>query len=225
VVLKRLSEALEDGDVIHGVIRGSAVNNDGALKVGYTAPSVVGQAAVVQAALADAGVSASAIGYVEAHGTATRLGDPVEVASLTKAYRADTAARGYCAIGSAKPHVGHLDRAAGVAGLIRTLGILRQEEIPALLHYAQPNPEIDFEASPFVVPRSARPWPRVAGRPRLAGVNALGVGGTNAHVIVEEAPAAEAGGASREHQLLVVSARSAAALESQAGRLAERLEA
>ena len=175
VVLKRLNEALEDGDVIHGVIRGSAVNNDGALKVGYTAPSVVGQAAVVQAALADAGVGAEAIGYVEAHGTATRLGDPVEVASLTKAYRAGTSARGYCALGSVKSNVGHLDRAAGVTGPDQDAGLsLAADEIPptAQLHGAESRDRLRGQpvlrgAGGTAV--AADRWSAASGRGELAG--------------------------------------------------------
>jgi len=223
VVLKRLGDALEDGDRIHAVIKGSAINNDGALKVGYTAPSVVGQAAVVEAALADAGVSAESIDYVEAHGTATRLGDPVEVASLSKAFRAGTSKRQYCMLGSVKPNVGHLDRAAGVSGLIKTVMALEHEELPATLHYERANPEIDFENSPFYVLAERRSWRR-GGRPRRACVNSLGVGGTNAHVVIEEAPAVGPSGPSRQWQLLVLSARSEAALAETAQRLRQHLQ-
>jgi len=213
VVLKRLHEALEDGDQVLAVIRGSAINNDGAGKVSYTAPSVTGQAEVVLDALEDAGVSAESISYVEAHGTATKLGDPIEVAALTKAYRSQTEAVGYCAIGSVKTNIGHLDRAAGVSGLIKTVQALQAEELPASLHYERPNPEIDFASSPFVVNAALRAWPRQEGSPRRAGINSLGMGGTNVHMIVEEAPPREASGASREWQLLVLSAKTATALE------------
>jgi acyl transferase domain-containing protein/acyl carrier protein len=223
VVLKRLREAIEDGDEVHAVIKGSAVNNDGGLKVGYTAPSVVGQAAVVEAALADAGVTAESIDYVEAHGTATRLGDPIEVAALSKAFRSTTQKRNYCALGSIKPNVGHLDRAAGVSGLIKTVLSLQHEELPATLHFAHPNPEIDFAASPFFVVRERRAW-RAGSRPRRACVNSLGVGGTNAHVVVEEAPARGPSGPSRGWHLLVLSGRSAAALERVSERLRAHLE-
>ncbi|MGH2509299.1 MAG: type I polyketide synthase, partial [Ktedonobacteraceae bacterium] len=213
VVLKRLKEALEDGDQVLAVIRGSALNNDGAGKVSYTAPSVVGQAEVVLAALEDAGVSAESISYVEAHGTATKLGDPIEVASLTRAYRSQTEAVGYCAIGSVKTNIGHLDRAAGVSGLIKTVLALQEEALPATLHYEQPNPEIDFAQSPFVVNAALRPWLRQAGRVRRAGINSLGMGGTNVHVIVEEAPEREPSGPSRAWQVLPLSARTPEALE------------
>ncbi|HEU5382936.1 MAG TPA: SDR family NAD(P)-dependent oxidoreductase [Ktedonobacteraceae bacterium] len=213
VVLKRLSEAVEDGDQILAVVRGSAINNDGATKVSYAAPSVVGQAEVVLAALADAGVEAESISYVEAHGTATKLGDPIEVASLTRAYRSQTEAVGYCAIGSVKTNVGHLDRAAGVSGLVKTVLALQHEELPASLHYERPNPEIDFASSPFVVNAALRAWSRQQGRPRRAGINSLGMGGTNVHVIVEEAPERGASGPSRPWQMLVLSAKTASALE------------
>ncbi|MEO9030109.1 MAG: SDR family NAD(P)-dependent oxidoreductase [Ktedonobacteraceae bacterium] len=223
VVLKRLSEALEDGDQVLAVIRGSAINNDGATKVSYAAPSVLGQAEVVLAALADAEVSAESISYVEAHGTATRLGDPIEVASLTRAYRSQTEAVGYCAIGSVKTNVGHLDRAAGVSGLIKTVLALQKEELPASLHYEQPNPEINFAQSPFVVNAALRAWPRQAGRLRRAGINSLGMGGTNAHVIVEEAPEPVPSSPSRPWQLLPLSAKTASALEQATQRLGEYL--
>ena len=224
VVLKRLADALADGDTIHAVIRGSAVNNDGAVKVGFAAPSVAGLRDVATRALQDAEVAPETLSYVEAHGTGTPLGDPIEVAALTQAL-APSANRAACPLGSVKTNIGHLDRAAGVSGLIKTALALEHREIPATLHFNTPNPQIDFAGGPFFVARAARPWPRIAGRPRLAGVNSLGVGGTNAHVIVEEAPEAVAGGQSRAQQLLVLSARSAPALEAQAQRLAARLEA
>ncbi|ABX06598.1 Beta-ketoacyl synthase [Herpetosiphon aurantiacus DSM 785] len=223
VVLKRLADALADGDTIHAVIRGSAINNDGGLKVGYTAPSVVGQAAVVQAALADANLAADAISYVEAHGTATKLGDPIEVAALTKAYRTTTDKVGFCAISSVKPNVGHLDRAAGATGLIKTVMALKHNVIPATLHFQTPNPEIDFASSPFFVPTALTPWTR-NGTPRRAGVNSLGVGGTNAHVIVEEAPQVGPSGPGRAVELLVLSAKTATALEAATTNLAAHLE-
>ncbi|GCE15769.1 type I polyketide synthase [Tengunoibacter tsumagoiensis] len=211
IVLKRLSDALADGDTIHAVIKGSAINNDGSLKVSYTAPSVIGQAQVVSTALQVAGVSADSISYIEAHGTATELGDPIEVASLTRAFRQQTDQVGYCAIGSVKTNIGHLDRAAGVSGLLKTVLALKHEQIPASLHYEAPNPEIDFETSPFFVNASLRPWPRSTA-PRRAGVNSLGMGGTNVHVVVEEAPIQPATGPSRPWQLLPLSARTPEAL-------------
>ncbi|MCA0354199.1 MAG: SDR family oxidoreductase [Chloroflexi bacterium] len=222
VVLKRLADALADGDTIHAVIRGSAINNDGGLKVGYTAPSVVGQAKAIAAALDDAGVTADSISYVEAHGTATKLGDPIEIASLTKAFRASTDKVGFCGISSVKPNIGHLDRAAGVTGLIKTVLALKHSLIPPTLHFHAPNPEIDFAASPFYVLTEPTPWTR-NGTPRRAVVNSLGVGGTNAHVVVEEAPPAPAANPSRPTQLLLLSAKTPTALEAATARLSDHL--
>ncbi|MGB8344556.1 MAG: beta-ketoacyl synthase N-terminal-like domain-containing protein, partial [Ktedonobacteraceae bacterium] len=224
VVLKRLADALADGDQIAAVIKGSAINNDGSLKVSYTAPSVAGQAQVVRAALEQAGVEAESISYVEAHGTATELGDPIEVAALTKAYREQTQRVGYCAIGSVKTNVGHLDRAAGVSGLIKTVLALRHEELPPSLHYRQPNPEIDFASSPFYVNAQLAAWQR-GEKPRRAGINSLGMGGTNVHLIVEEAPAlTSSGGASRPWQLLLLSAKTETALQAMTGNLRAYLQ-
>ncbi|GAB4194997.1 MAG: hypothetical protein OHK0022_11420 [Roseiflexaceae bacterium] len=224
VVLKRLADALEDGDTIHAVIKGSAINNDGDLKVGYTAPSVVGQSEVIISALTQAAVDPATIGYVEAHGTATKLGDPIEVAALTKAYRSFTDRRQFCAISSVKPNVGHLDRAAGVTGLIKAAMVLKHGLIPPLLHFRQPNPEIDFDNSPFFVPAALLPWPEQSA-PRRAAVNSLGVGGTNAHVIVEQPPEQAPSGPSREAQLLLLSARTPAALDAAARNLRDFLQA
>ena len=213
VVLKRLEDALADGDSIHAVIKGSAINNDGSLKIGYTAPSVQGQAAVISEALAMAGISADSIGYVEAHGTATALGDPIEVEALTEAYRATTEQRQYCALGSVKSNIGHLDTAAGVAGLIKVALMLRQRELVPSLHYREENPQIDFPASPFYVNTSLRPWPR-NGTARRAGVSSFGIGGTNAHVILEEAPSVEQSQSpDLSLRLLVLSAKTPAALD------------
>ncbi|GCE31286.1 hypothetical protein KDA_67700 [Dictyobacter alpinus] len=212
VALKRLDHALTDGDTIHAVIKGSAINNDGSLKVSYTAPSIVGQAEVVASALQVAQIDPASISYVEAHGTATELGDPIELSSLTRAYRAYTQKNGYCAIGSVKTNIGHLDRAAGVTGLIKTVMALKHKELPASLHYKAPNPEIDFATSPFYVNTQLTPWISKDG-PRRAGVNSLGMGGTNAHVIVEEAPERQPGSAAQPWQLLLLSARTASALD------------
>ncbi|WP_194910759.1 type I polyketide synthase [Catenulispora rubra] len=240
VALKRLSDALRDGDHVWGVIRGSAMNNDGTLKVGYTAPSVVGQSRVVAAAMADAGVTPEEIGYVEAHGTGTVLGDPIEVAALTRAY-GPTTRRQYCAIGSLKTNVGHLDRAAGAAGLIKTAMVVREQVIPPTLHYTSPNPGIDFADSPFYVAADLQPWPiggvdsRAAGDgPRIAGLNSLGMGGTNVHMIVEEPPQRGADGpgyqdpdpaVSRRVQILPVSARTGDAADAACRQLGEHLGA
>ncbi|UZW58364.1 SDR family oxidoreductase [Lysobacter enzymogenes] len=223
-MLKRLEDAIADGDHVRAVIKGSAINNDGSLKVGFTAPSVQGQASVVVEALAAAGVDADTIGYVEAHGTGTALGDPVEIQALTEAFRTGTERRGYCPIGSLKTNIGHLDAAAGVAGLIKTILALEHGEIPPSLHCAQPNPRIDFAASPFFVNTALRPWPAGA-TPRRAGVSSLGIGGTNAHVIVESAPEAEASGPARDWQVLPLSARTPEALDAAAANLADYLEA
>src|SRR5215213_6652776 len=223
VVLKRLEDALRDGDRIEAVIRGSAINNDGAAKIGYTAPSVEGQAAVIAEAQTIAGVTADSISYVEAHGTATPLGDPIEVSALTRAFRASTKQRGYCALGSVKSNIGHLDAGAGVAGLIKTVLALKHRELPPSLHYQTPNPEIDFANSPFYVNASLRPWER-NGAPRRAGVSSFGMGGTNAHVIVEEAPEPEPGSASkRAWQVLPLSAKTKGGLEAITNNLSAHL--
>ena len=170
VVLKRLREAVADGDHVHAVIRGAAINNDGSLKVGYTAPSVDGQAAVIARAHAMAGVDPSTITYVEAHGTGTELGDPIEVAALTKAFRATTDRRGFCALGSVKTNIGHLDAAAGVAGLIKAVLALEHRALPPSLHFASPNPRVDFASSPFRVNAALTEWERAGDTPRRAGV-------------------------------------------------------
>jgi phthiocerol/phenolphthiocerol synthesis type-I polyketide synthase E len=225
VVLKRLSDALAAGDTIHAVIRGTAINNDGSQKVGYTAPGVDGQAGAIAAAQALAGVSPDEIGYVEAHGTGTPLGDPIEIAALTRVFRAGTERQGYCAIGSIKTNLGHLDAAAGIAGLIKTTLVLERGEIPPSLHYREPNPRIDFASSPFFVNAGLRSWaggPEENG-PRVAAVSSFGIGGTNAHAVLEQAPAPAPSGASRPLQLLALSARSAAALEAATDNLAAHL--
>ncbi|SLN53350.1 Phthiocerol/phenolphthiocerol synthesis polyketide synthase type I PpsE [Falsiruegeria litorea R37] len=225
VALRRLEDAVADGDHIWAVIKGSAVNNDGAAKAGYLAPSVDGQAAAVQAALKDAKVTPDTIDYVECHGTGTYLGDPIEISALTEAYRTQTDDIGYCRVGSVKTNIGHLDTAAGIAGLAKaTLG-LHHEQIPPSLGYEAPNPAIDFETSPFKVNDALRDWTSHRG-PRRAAVNALGVGGTNAHTILEQAPDR---GASEESDfpfhVLCLSARSRAALDANAQQLAEHLRA
>lgn len=209
VALRRLSDALEDGDPIRAVIRGTAINNDGRAKVGYLAPSVDGQAAVVAEALELAEVDASSISYVEAHGTGTPVGDPIEVAALTQAYRQHTDAIGFCGLGSVKPNIGHLDTAAGVASFLKVVGALERKQLPASLHFRAPNPALSLDASPFRVVASRQPWQ--SDGPRRAGVNSVGVGGTNAHVILEEAPARAAASPSSGPYWLPLSARSATA--------------
>jgi amino acid adenylation domain-containing protein len=224
VLLKRLEDAIADRDHITAVIRGFGVNNDGSMKAGYMAPGVDGQAGVIAAAQAMAGVSARSITYIEAHGTATPLGDPIEVAALTKAFRLSTDASGFCAIGTAKANVGHLDAAAGVAGVIKTAMSLNKGTLPPLAKFDTPNPNIDFENSPFYVNRELSPW-RSEG-PRRAGVSAFGVGGVNAHVVLEETPALVASVPStRSAQLLCLSSRSQSALQVAIGNLAQFLQA
>ncbi|EKE80855.1 type I polyketide synthase [Idiomarina xiamenensis] len=222
VVFKRLADALEDGDNIYAVVKGSAISNDGSLKVGYTAPGVDGQTNAVSAALRVAGINPESIQYVEAHGTATELGDPIEVTALTKAYRQSTDSKNFCAIGSIKPNTGHLDRAAGVAGMIKTVMSLKHEEIPPLLHFKAPNPNIDFENSPFYVAAQKQPWPG-GDIPRRAGVNVVGLGGTNAHFILEEAPVIEPSDRSRRYQVLMLSANTQWSLDAAKQRLADHL--
>src|SRR6185369_964587 len=221
VVLKRLEDALADGDTVHAVILGSAVNNDGLAKVGYAAPSIEAQAEVVATAQAVAGVDPAAIHYVECHGTGTELGDPIEIEALRRAFGPDVP-RGSCRIGSVKASIGHLGAAAGVAGLIKTVLALRHRQIPASLHFETPNPKIDFASSPFQVNARLTDWPAggMDGMPRRAGVSAFGLGGTNAHVVLEEAPEAAPSGPSRSWQLLLLSAKTETALEAATDGLA-----
>jgi acyl transferase domain-containing protein len=223
VVLRRLEDAVEAGDTIHAVIRGSAVNNDGAGKVSYLAPSVDGQAKAIAEALSLSGVDAESIGMVEAHGTATPVGDPIEVTALTQAFRTQTERTGFCALGSVKSNIGHLDTAAGVASFIKATLAVKHGEIPPTVHFEKPNPLLQLDQSPFYVPAATRPWPST-GSVRRAGVSSLGVGGTNAHVILEEAPPARPSGPARDRHLLVLSARSKEALEDASRALVERLD-
>jgi acyl transferase domain-containing protein/thioesterase domain-containing protein len=213
VVLKRLEEALVDGDCIHAVIKGSAINNDGSLKVGFTAPSVDGQVRVIRAAQIMAEIDPETITHVETHGTATNLGDPIEIAALTQAFRVKTRKKGYCAITSVKTNIGHTDTAAGIASLIKTVLTVKHKMIPPSLNFEEANPLIDFENSPFYVNTKLSEW-KVEGFPRRAGVSSLGIGGTNAHVILEEAPIPEPSGKSRPWQLLLLSAKTSTALDS-----------
>ncbi len=223
IVLKRLEDALADGDAVYAVIKGYATNNDGGAKVSYTAPSVEGQAEVIELAHALADIDPATIGYVEAHGTATPMGDPIEIAGLTQAFRARSDCIGTCAIGSVKPNLGHLDVASGAIGLIKAALAVHEAVLPPLLHFETPNPKIDFAQTPFYVPRTLGPWPeRVT--PRRAGVSSFGVGGTNAHVVIEQAPTCPADANARPYELLVLSARSPAALDAQAQQLAAHLD-
>ena len=212
VLLKPANQALEDGDPIHAIIKGTAVNNDGNQKVGYTAPSEEGQLAVVAEALEMSDLKADAVTYVEAHGTGTPLGDPIEVVALTKAFRETTNAKGFCALGTVKSNFGHLDAAAGIAGLLKTVLALKHGLLPPSLHFTKPNPNIDFANSPFYVNTKLRPWPE-GHKPRCAGVSSFGIGGTNAHMVLEEPPVPEPTTTSRDWHLLLLSAKTDAALE------------
>ena len=222
VLLKRLEDALADGDNINAIIKGTAINNDGSAKVGYTAPGVDGQTEVIVEALAVAGIEAETIAYVEAHGTGTALGDPIEIDALTRAFRHQSQKKGFCAVGSVKTNIGHLDAAAGVAGLIKTVLSLKHRMLPPSLHFETPNPRIDFANSPFYVNTKLSEW-RANGTPRRAGVSSFGIGGTNAHVILEEAPPLAVDTNSRSAHVLVLSARTPAALETAAKNLAAHL--
>ena len=223
VVLRRLEDALSDGDQILALIKGSAVNNDGAMKVGYLAPSVEGQSRAVTEALAVSGIDPETISYVEAHGTGTLVGDPIEITALTQAFRRYTEKRAFCAIGSLKSNIGHLGEAAGIASFIKTVLSLQHKQIPPSLHYETPNPRIDFDTSPFFVNATLREW-KANGTTRRAGITALGAGGTNCHVIVEEAPPPRSESATRRRQLLVLSAKTATALDRVGANLAAALE-
>jgi amino acid adenylation domain-containing protein len=222
VLLKPLSAALADGDTIHALIRSVAINNDGGGKASFTAPSVDGQAAVAASALAAANVQPEDISYIETHGTATPLGDPVEVQALTRAFRQSTKRTQFCRIGSGKSNVGHTVIAAGATGVIKTALSLQHERIPATLHFHTPNPKLGLEDSPFIVNDRLTPWPRGA-QPRLAGVNSSGVGGTNAHAILEEAPLRAPGSPAQGPFILRLSARSEGALAASAEQLAVHL--
>ncbi|MGH2480710.1 MAG: ketoacyl-synthetase C-terminal extension domain-containing protein, partial [Ktedonobacteraceae bacterium] len=211
VAMKRFREALEDGDTIYAIIRGSATNNDGSQRVSYTAPGLDGQSGVMAEAMANAGVEPESISYIEAHGTATELGDAVEVAAMIKAFRASTQKKGFCAIGSIKPNTGHLDRASGVTGLMKTALALQHRLLPPSLNFEEPNPDLDLENSPFFVNTVLTPWPDTI-LPRRASVNSFGVGGSNAQVILEEAPQREPGSPSRPWQLLLLSTKTDTAL-------------
>ncbi|MER6957538.1 SDR family NAD(P)-dependent oxidoreductase [Streptomyces sp. NPDC000618] len=228
VVLKRLGDAIADGDHIHAVIKGAALNNDGDRRVGFTAPSADSQASVITTALANADVEPETVGYVETHGTATILGDPIEFAALTAAFGAGADQRNFCALGAVKTNIGHLDAASGIAGLIKAVSAVEHGQIPPTLHFKQPNPRIALDDSPFFVNTELVPWP-VADGPRRAGVSSFGLGGTNAHVVLEQAPERPApgpsvsSGSSGQEQLIVLSARSDTALDAMSDRLADHL--
>ena len=211
VVLKRLEDAIDDGDHISALIRGSASNNDGARKASFTAPGVEGQTDVLLEAMACACVEPETISYIEAHGTATDLGDAIEILALTEAFRDSSKSGSRCALGSVKTNIGHLETAAGVAGLIKTALALQHRQIPPTLHFEQPNPKINFADSSFYVNTQLADW-EAGPTPRRAGVSSFGIGSANAHVVLEEAPPQEASGPSRSWQLLLLSAKSETAL-------------
>lgn len=222
VLLKRLEDALADKDCVRAIIKGSAINNDGSRKAGFTAPGVNAQAVVIAEAQAIAGVEADTIGYVEAHGTGTTLGDPIEIAALREAFRASTDRKGFCAIGSVKTNIGHLDAAAGVAGLIKVVKALEEKKLPPSLHFERPNPKVDFAGSPFYVNTRLADWEAPNG-PRRAGVSSFGMGGTNVHVVLEESSQAATPVTSNRYRLLVLSARTDSALERATSNLSEYL--
>jgi acyl transferase domain-containing protein len=223
VVIKRLADAISDGDHIYAVIKGIAINNDGSSKGGYAAPSIEGQAKVIAMAQADAGVHPESISYVEAHGTATPTGDPIEVGGLTKAFRTRTHKKSFCALGSVKSNVGHLDTAAGVTGLIKTALALKHRVLPPTLNFVRPNPKLDLENSPFYVNDKLTEW-KAEKTPRVAGLNSFGVGGTNAHAVLEEALRLVPSNPSRSWQFLPISAKTDTALEKATSNLAVFLQ-
>ncbi|WP_310482603.1 amino acid adenylation domain-containing protein [Chamaesiphon sp. VAR_48_metabat_403] len=218
VVLKRVEDALADGDRIYAVIKGVGLNNDGADKVSFTAPSVNGQAAAIAMAHADCGCDPKTISYVETHGTATAMGDPIEIEALTLAFQQPVDAEQFCAIGSLKGNIGHVVAAAGVAGVIKTALALDRQQLPPSINFESPNPAIDFASSPFFVNTQLTPW-QAGATPLRAGVSSFGVGGTNAHIILEQAPTVPASSKSRPCQLLVLSAKTAAALDKATANL------
>jgi phthiocerol/phenolphthiocerol synthesis type-I polyketide synthase E len=223
VALKRLSDALDDGDTIYAVIKGSAINNDGSSKPGYTAPSREGQVRVIRAAHDVADVHPDSIGYVETHGTGTLVGDPIEVTALIQAFQNRTKPGQYCGIGSLKSNLGHLDTAAGVAGMMKAALSIKNRMLPPSLNFSRPNPKIDFANSPFYVNTELRPWENPDGAPLRAGVNAFGFGGTNAHIVLEEAPEREPSSEGKTRQLITLSARSRNALNQATTNLVEYL--
>jgi phthiocerol/phenolphthiocerol synthesis type-I polyketide synthase E len=226
VVLKRLDDALKDGDTIHAVIKGSAINNDGSDKVGFIAPSLNGQVEVISDAMAMAGVDPSTIGMIEAHGTGTPLGDPIEIAALTRVFRAETDSKNYCAIGSVKSNIGHLGAASGIAGLIKAVLCLKHKTLVPSLHFEDANPNINFEDSPFCVNTQLREWKNPTDVPRRAGVSSFGMGGTNAHVVLEEISEIQEQSESVKNteQLIVLSARTDVALAQALVNLRNYLE-
>ncbi|MCX8132086.1 MAG: SDR family NAD(P)-dependent oxidoreductase [Clostridia bacterium] len=219
ILMKRVEDAIRDGDHIYAVIRGMSVNNDGSTKVGFTAPSREGQAEVIAAAQNLAGVNPEDISYIEAHGTGTSLGDPIEISALTQVFNQSTQKKGFCAIGSVKSNIGHAISGAGVAGMIKTALALEHKEIPPSINFDLPNPKIDFENSAFYVNTKLTDW-KSTGKPRIAGVSSFGFGGTNVHAVLEEAPDSKSSAPSRQWQLITLSARTPAALDKMCDNLA-----
>ncbi|CAM2069823.1 SDR family oxidoreductase [Sulfidibacter corallicola] len=224
VLLKRLEDALRDGDTLHAIIKGSAMNNDGRDKIGFTAPSIEGQTNVIAMAQAIAGVSPETVSYVEAHGTGTKLGDPIEMEALTRAFRMGTEARGRCAVGSVKTNIGHLDAAAGIAGLLKTVLMLKHRTLVPSLHFQEINPQIPLAESPFEIQTRCEAW-SAGSTPRRAGVSSFGIGGTNVHLVLEEAPEPKPVQEANGPWLLPLSAKTASALASSATALANHLRA
>ncbi len=218
VVLKRIEDAIADRDTIYAVIRGIAANNDGNSKAGFAAPSVDGQAAVIALAHGIADVEAEDISYIEAHGTGTSLGDPIEIEALTQAFSISTQQKGFCAIGSVKPNIGHLDVAAGVASIIKTALALKNRTIPASINFSEPNPELNLESSPFFINDKLKEW-ETDGKPRIAGVSSFGIGGTNAHAVLEQAPLMDSTISLHPHKILLLSAKTGSALDKMTANL------
>lgn len=220
VLLKRLEQAIADGDDIYAVVKGSAVANDGGQKMGFTAPSMLGEYRAISKAIESAGIDAASIGFVEGHGTGTPIGDPIEVQALTKAFRHSTQNNGYCALGSVKTNIGHMGIASGIAGFIKTVLALHHKSLPATLHFKEANPAIGFEKTPFYVSNNTRDW-EAGATPRRAGVNSLGIGGTNVHVILEEAPELTRPNSEQSVYVVPLSAGSDAALQDKCASLAD----
>ncbi|MGK5094321.1 beta-ketoacyl synthase N-terminal-like domain-containing protein [Deltaproteobacteria bacterium TL4] len=228
LLLKRLEDAIADGDSIDAIIKATALNNDGSTKIGYTAPSIEGQATVIANAISLAGIASNTISYIEAHGTGTELGDPVEIAALTKAFQATASdtqplKNNFCAIASTKPNIGHLNHASGIASLIKTILALKHKQLPPSINFKKPNPKIDFDNSPFYVNTTLQEW-KTKGIPRRAGVNAFGIGGTNGHVTLEEAPACPPSEQSRAWQLLLLSGKTSTSIETITTNFSEYLK-
>ena len=223
IVLKRLEDAVADGDDISAVILGSAINNDGGMKIGYTAPRIEGQAKSIAKAQANAGIDPESITYIEAHGTGTPLGDPIEIEALTKVFRLRTDKKEFCAIGSVKTNIGHLDAAAGITGLIKTILSLRNRMLPPSLNFRSPNPKLNIKESPFFVNNSLTAWNN-GSNPLRAGVSAFGIGGTNAHVVLEEGPIFSSDSSEGKPLLFTLSAKNKKALNRMTTNLISFLE-